>query len=241
MKLLVFSAHCADFCSRSGGAIAQNNANGGSTHIVALTHGERSESGALHGAGQDHSLAEIAAIRSAEAHEAATVLGATIQLLGWDDLGFDYTISAARELAEIVRQVRPEAILTHHGPDPISVDHDTTWRLVTRAAQIACAPGLESSLEPTRRRPIYLFEATVPLTELEGFSPDLYVDVTSVWETKIKALQCFGRGQPFLPDWYTDVAMRRAFQARAISGNQEILYAEAFRRTTPWVGPALPE
>jgi len=120
------------------------------------------------------------------------------------------------------------------------MDHDTTWQLVTRAAQIASAPGLESELSPTRRPALFLFEATVPLTELEGFNPDFYVDITDVWETKVAALKAFGRAQSFLVDWYTDVARQRAFQAQRLSGRAQIRYAEAFERTSPWVGSRLP-
>jgi LmbE family N-acetylglucosaminyl deacetylase len=57
-----------------------------------------------------------------------------------------------------------------------------------------------------------LFEATVPLTELEGFNPNVYVNITDVWETKLRALKAFGRAQAFLAEWYADTAKRRAFQ-----------------------------
>ena len=44
VNLLVFSAHAADFCSRSGGAIALHTLAGASTQFVDLTFGERAES-----------------------------------------------------------------------------------------------------------------------------------------------------------------------------------------------------
>lgn len=42
------------------------------------------------------------------------------------------------------------------------------------------------------------------------------------------------------PTWYTDVAKLRAFQVRQLSDRSDILYAEAFERTVPWVGDRLP-
>jgi hypothetical protein len=40
--------------------------------------------------------------------------------------------------------------------------------------------------------------------------------------------------------WYTEQAKLRAFQARRLTGRKDILYAEAFERTRPWVGEGLP-
>lgn len=240
MKILVFSAHSADFCSRSGGTIGKYVRKGGEVRVISLSFGERSESGDLYMEGSTLSLEEIRGIRREEASRAASILGAEIHFLNWGDLSFNYSVERARKLAEQIRTFSPDAILTHHGPDPVSVDHDTTWHLVTRATQMARAPGLESDYTPVGRTPLFLFEATIPLTELEGFNPDFYVDITDVWEVKLEALKAFHRGQGFLPDTYTHMAKHRGFQARRLSGRSEIEYAEAFERTTPWVGTHLP-
>ena len=240
MRILVFSAHVADFCSRSGRLIAKSVRDGAEVKVVALTYGERSESGGLYIEGAKPSLDEVKGIRCNEATRAARILGAEITFHDWGDLRFGYSPRRVKRLAEDIRAFRPDAVLTHHGPDPRSLDHDTTWRLVTRAAQVAGAPGLESDYGPTRRPPLFLFEATIPLTELEGFNPDSYVDITDVWPLKLEALKAFGRAQASLEPWYTDVAKRRGFQARGLSGRSEITYAEAFERTSPWVGRHLP-
>ena len=46
-RLLVVSAHSADFVWRAAGAIATATANGGTATIVSLSFGERGESGEL--------------------------------------------------------------------------------------------------------------------------------------------------------------------------------------------------
>jgi len=241
MNLLVFSAHSADFCSRAGGVIAKHAQRGDKVRVVSLSYGERSESGGLYGNGQDYSLQEIRDIRHAEATQAAEILGAEIRFLDWGDLSFEYSIENVHKLAQEVRDFRPDQVLTHHGPDPVSIDHDTTWHLTMRATQVAGAPGIELRGAPTRRPEVLLYEATVPLTEVEGFNPDVYVDITDVWDTKLAALRAFGKAQGFLEPWYTDVAKRRAFQAQRLCRNSGIVYAEAFGRATPWVGAYLPE
>ncbi|MGH3316254.1 MAG: PIG-L deacetylase family protein [Nocardioidaceae bacterium] len=46
-RLLVVGAHSADFVWRSAGAIAAHTARGGEAIVVALSYGERGESGVL--------------------------------------------------------------------------------------------------------------------------------------------------------------------------------------------------
>jgi 4-oxalomesaconate hydratase len=239
-RILVFSAHAADFCSRSGGTLHKHSASGDEVRVVALTYGERSESGGLYANGAKPPLSEVKKIRREEASQAAEILGVEIDFLEWEDLSFEYSSQRAKQLAEEIRAFRPDLLLTHHGPDPISVDHDTTWQLVTRAAQMAGALGLESDLAPLPRPQIYLFEATVPLTEVEGFVPNVYVDVTDEWPVKVAAMEAFQRAQGFLVQWYTEVAQRRAFQAGKIVPSAGMQYAEAFERVLPWVGKSLP-
>ncbi|MFP3897324.1 MAG: PIG-L deacetylase family protein [Anaerolineales bacterium] len=240
MRILVFSAHSADFCSRSGGTIARYTQERHEVRIVALSFGERSESGGLYGGEETPSLDQVRDIRQQEATQAAEILGAEIRFLNWGDLSFEYSSERAKQLAIEIRDFQPDAVLTHHGPDPQSVDHNTTFNLVTRATQMSGAPGLEAAPAPHRRPELFLFEATIPLTELEGFNPDFYVDVTDVWDIKREALSAFHRAQGFLLPWYTDVAKRRAFQAQRLAGHTDIEYAEAFERTSPWVGKRLP-
>jgi 4-oxalomesaconate hydratase len=239
-RVLVFSAHVADFCSRSGGTLRKHVLAGDDVRVVALSMGERSESGGLYADGAKPSLQEVRRIRREDGLRAAEVLGVEIDFLNWGDLCFDFTSERATLLAQEIRAFRPDLLITHHGPDPVSMDHDTTWRLATRAAQIAGAPGLESDLAPASRPQTYLFEATIPLTEVEGFAPDLYVDVTDVWDAKVQALKVFEQAQGFLLPWYTDVAQRRAFQASKLCRGKDIRYAEAFERVLPWVGDSLP-
>jgi 4-oxalomesaconate hydratase len=239
-RILVFTAHSADFCSRSGGTLHKHVKAGDAVRVVALTYGERSESGGLYAGGVTPPLDEVKQIRREETMQAAEILGVEIDFLDWEDLSFEYSPERAKQLAREIRSFRATLLLTHHGPDPISMDHDTTWRLSLRAAQMAAAPGLELDLPPVPRPQIYLFEATVPLTEAEGFVPDLYIDITDVWPVKIEAMEAFHRAQGFLTPWYTQVAERRAFQARQIARGSVAQYAEAFERVLPWVGDYLP-
>ncbi|MFH1085389.1 MAG: PIG-L deacetylase family protein [Chloroflexota bacterium] len=240
MNILVVSAHSADFCSRAGGTIAKHVRHGDRVKVLSLSYGERSESGGLYAGGAKPTFAEIKAIRHEEATAAAKILGAEIAFLDWGDFCFEYSSERAKVVAQEVRAFRPDVVLTHHGPDPVSVDHDSTYWIVKRGVGMAGAGGLESDYPPKGRTKLFLFEATVPLTELEGFNPDFYVDITATWETKLEALKAFSRAQETLQHWYLDVAKQRAFQAQRLAGRSDIVYAEAFERTAPSVHDLLP-
>ncbi|HJN28920.1 MAG TPA: PIG-L family deacetylase, partial [Candidatus Latescibacteria bacterium] len=84
-RVLVFSAHAADFCSRAGGTIARLTEAGSQVHIVDFTYGERCESPALWARDPAPSIEEVKAIRADEIKAAAGVLGATSQCLDFDD------------------------------------------------------------------------------------------------------------------------------------------------------------
>ena len=79
----------------------------------------------------------------------------------------------------------------------------------------------------------------MPYTEFEEFRPDTYIDITAVFDQKLRAMQAL-ESQPFLANWYTGYALQRAHQARTFSGNQNIRYAEAFARYRPMVPEFLP-
>ena len=65
-RVLVFSAHAADFCSRAGGTIARLVDEGATVHIHDLSFGERCEAPALYAQDPVPSLNEIKLIRKEE-------------------------------------------------------------------------------------------------------------------------------------------------------------------------------
>ena len=69
-RLLVVGAHSADFVWRAAGAIARHAAAGGEARVVALTYGERGESGELWKQ-PDQTVENVKRIRHAEAVTAA--------------------------------------------------------------------------------------------------------------------------------------------------------------------------
>ncbi len=238
-KILVFSAHAADFCSRSGGTIALSTDQQDKVHIVDLTFGERGESEDYWKEQGSKSIEEAKNIRGVEAEEAAAVIGASIEFMDYGDYPLFINREQLDTLARLIRKQRPSIILTHWKSDPLNVDHEATTSAVIRASSIAATPGFDhDSCEPLPFPHIFFYEPTITRNDITGFNPDTYVDISAVFEKKITALKAL-RSQAKLPTWYTQWAEYRGAQATQWKG-QPIKYTEAFKRYTATVSTQLP-
>ena len=234
-RLLVVGAHSADFVWRAGGLVAVTTGTGGAAHVLALSYGERGESGELwKEPGQ--TVERVKEIRHGEAERAAAVLGAEFECL---DLG-DYPLEVGREalvaLADRIRQLAPDVIVTHTDRDPFNPDHAVAFHSVERARALAAGAGVPSAFDTVLPPELLLFEPHQP--ELCNFVPTTFVDITPVFERK-EAAMAEMRAQSYLKTYYAQRAEQRGNHARRSSGDPAIRYAEAFQRVTPQVVRAL--
>ena len=237
-SVLVISAHVGDFVWRAGGAIALYARRGHTVKVVCLAYGERGESARYWKAGMD--LAQVKAARHEEGEKAAAVLGAEVVFLDADDYPLIETPELLHAVAAIFRVTRPTLVLTHTESDPWNKDHETAHRIALEARIIAQAAGYQPEGEPIGAPPVFLFEPHQ--TEYSRFMPDVLLDITEVWETKLEAMHCL-EGQTHLWDYYTDVARRRGTQASRNSGPNLGLktetMGEAYQRVYPQVATEL--
>ena len=233
--LLVVSAHAADFVWRAGGYIASVTAAGGAAHVVCLSFGERGESpGAWKQPGM--TLERVKEIRKAEAQAAGEALGATMRFLDKGDYPLPDTAELLLELAELMRELQPELILTHAQSDPYNYAHPMAADLTLRARVLAQALGRESRHPPLGAPPAFRFEPHQP--EMCGFMPDVLVDITAVFDRKLAAMAAM-RSQEHLASYYRGLAERRGVQAVRNGGSRAIRYAEAYQRVFPQVSGVL--
>jgi len=234
-KLLVVGAHSADFVWRAGGTIATITSQGGTATVVALSYGERGESGELWKE-PNQTVENVKRIRHEEANAAAGLLGSDFRALDLGDYPLSITDAAMVQIVEIVREVQPDIILTHTPVDPFNPDHPVACQAVQKARLLASGAGVSSAFERINPPDLYFFEPHQP--ELCEFHPNTFVDITSVMEQKKKAMDCM-KAQSYLQTYYTELGSRRGNHARRISGMQEVKFAEAMQRTLPWVVKSL--
>ena len=234
-RLLVIGAHSADFVWRAGGAIAVTTANGGVARVVALSYGERGESGELWKE-PDQTVERVKEIRHGEAERAAAALGADFVALDLGDYPLEIDKDGLLRVADVIRDFEPDVLLTHTDRDPFNPDHAAAFFAVERARARAAGAGVTSAFEIVDPPELLLFEPHQP--ELCNFTPTTFVDITPVIEQK-RAAMAEMKAQAYLQTYYDERAGHRGNHARRSSGNKEIRYAEAFQRVTPQVVAAL--
>lgn len=228
--VLAISAHAADFVWRAAGALALAALDGRGAHVICLSYGERGESARLWKQGR--TLQEIKTIRRAEAEQAAAIVGTRITFLDAGDYPLRTTPELMDQVVQIMRQDQPSVILTHSADDPYNADHPRATELAMEARILAQANGYPSDAPVLGAPPVFRFEPHQP--EMCGFTPDVLLDITPVFDRKRAAMECM-QAQEHLWRYYTELATRRGTQAVRNGGERTIKYAEAFQRVYPQV------
>jgi 4-oxalomesaconate hydratase len=220
---------------RAGGAAAVTTTNGGEAKVIALSYGERGESGELWKE-EGQTIENVKKIRHGEAERAAAALGATFESLDLGDYPLEIDTDALILISDKIREFAPDVLITHTDTDPFNPDHPVAYAAVNRARGLAAGAGVSSAFKTIKPPVFYLFEPHQP--ELCNFTPNTFVDITGVLEAKLQAMQEM-KAQKYLQTYYAQRADQRGNHARRSSGNQDIRQAEAFQRVTPNVIAAL--
>ncbi len=231
---LVISAHAADFVWRAGGAIALHQARGFEVTVVCLSYGERGESAKLWKQ-PGMTLEKVKTARRIEAENAAAALD--VHDIKFFDLG-DYPLVLNRDdkcrLVDVIRAVQPGFMMSHSQYDPYNTDHMYTTNVAMECRMIAQAWGHNPGEKVLGAPQLYLFEPHQ--TEQMGWKPNVFLDISDVWDKKRAAIECM-QGQEHLWDYYTNVAQNRGNHFRrnsgGMAGGKPAAYAEGFQAVYP--------
>ena len=231
---LIISAHAADFVWRAGGAIALHQKRGYEVTIVCLSYGERGESAKLWKQ-EGCTLDQVKDARRKEAEAAAQALDAhDIQFFDVGDYPMEMDREAKFRLVDVIRKVQPRFMMSHSLYDPYNTDHAYATSVSMECRMIAQAWGHNPGEKVLGAPQLYLFEPHQ--TEQMGWKPDVFLDISAVWEQKRAAIECMA-GQHHLWTYYTNLAENRANHFRRNSGGQaggrSASYAEGFQSVYP--------
>jgi N-acetylglucosamine malate deacetylase 1 len=170
-------AHPDDAEITMGGSLALETARGRRVALVDLTRGESGSRGTPE-------------TRAAEAEEGARLLGVSHrESLGLPDSGLVHTPSQRDVVVEALRRLRPRVVLLQHWLQR-HPDHAAASRLIYDAAFVAGLRAYRPELGVAFRPSKLVYAPSV--TEAEEVTPSFVVDITSVWATKMKAVEAFG-------------------------------------------------
>ncbi len=221
-EALAIYAHPDDPDISCGGTLARWAAGGAKVHVVICASGDK---GTMD---PDADPDDLAATRVGEAQRSAEVLGVQgLHFLGHPDGDLENDPVLRRELVQIIREVRPEAIVC---PDPSAVffgEHHYNHRdhrVVGWAALDAAAPAASF--------PLYFKGAgsahQVTAAYLSGsLEPNIWVDVSATIDLKIEAVSSHRSQLADPTDWISSALRDGAQHAGREVG---VAYAEPFRR-----------
>ena len=225
-RLMVVSAHAADWVWRCSGTIAKYKKMGATVSVVCLTHGERGESGALWKR-PDQTAETVMATRMEESKAAAEFLGVDeFEMWTYPDHPLVSSEEILNRLNEKMREFKPTVIITHDWHDDTNNDHCVASDITFNAFGMARHKGVPAKCqETTNIVQIYGFEPSQ--TERSGYVPQIYIDITDVWETKQAAMALI-QAQPNTPVIHSRINTHRGWQAGRMPGGKGIKYAESY-------------
>ena len=236
MTVLAVGAHPDDLELLCAGTLAKYVRRGDRVEMAVLARGDLGSA--------TRSREEIAAIREGEARRAAALLGAELHWLGCDDLEIAFEPELRLRLMKLIRELRPEVILSHSGEDYM-LDHQQAALLTEEASFGATVPhyrmarpraaaGGLAAEEPAGVFPLpalYHFDTVGGLE----FQPTEYVDISGTFELKRRMLACHESQVEWIADHeQTDLMEMMEVQSRFRGQQCGARYAEGFRPLLRW-------
>jgi bacillithiol biosynthesis deacetylase BshB1 len=176
MDIAAVFAHPDDAELVVGGTLAREAARGRQVAMVDLTRGESGSRGTPE-------------TRAAEAAAAARILGvAHRESLGLPDARLEPTAEQKDVVVAALRRLRPRVVILQHW-EQRHPDHAAASRIVYDASFLAglrnYRPDLGAAFRPAK------LAYSVTMTEATDVRPTFVVDVTDVWEVKLRAIAAF--------------------------------------------------
>jgi LmbE family N-acetylglucosaminyl deacetylase len=223
MRVLAVGAHPDDIEVHCAGTLARYVKEGHHVSICVACNGN--------GGHMIIGPEELARIREGEARQAGAILGADFYMLGIPD-GFVMDNYETRiTFTDVIRQARPDVIITH-SPIDYHPDHVKTGELVFTASFLCGIPNIKTE-HPAHLvvPPIYFMDTPAG----KGFVPTEYVDITETFEIKQRMLACHQSQVVWLRDHDNiDFLAFTEDHVRARGLQCGVRYAEAFRQADIW-------
>jgi LmbE family N-acetylglucosaminyl deacetylase len=210
LRLLSIGAHPADVFDQCAGTMAHHAKRGDYIACLSLTHGARVHDKVISNEMQNASsipegaellrlIAERTDVKAEEIRAAGKILGfEDIFYLGVDDAILMVTAETVRAVARIIRQIKPDVILTHfpREGDGLTNPHAVSGQIVMHALQFANAVDPGDRNPPHRIAQMFFFGEGAAYLPRDVFDArrahynEVFIDITDVIEKKLAAMDC---------------------------------------------------
>jgi LmbE family N-acetylglucosaminyl deacetylase len=180
LNILIFGAHPDDPDYSAGGTAALYARQGHQVKMVSLTNGDAGH--------HEQGGAPLAWRRRQEAAAAGAALGVEYITLDNHDGALLPTLEVRHQVIAIIREFRPDVIMTHR-PYDYHPDHRYTSQVVQDASYMLTVPNVVSHVPHLRIMPVIVytwdhFQKPCP------FQADVVVAIDDAVEQKVDALHC---------------------------------------------------
>ncbi len=223
MNVLFVGAHPDDIETFAAGTAAKYAARGDSVFFCVATNGNVGSS--------TIPPDEIAAIRKKEAEAGAAVIGAKLIWLGFDDEFLFDTRETRHAFINAFRIARPEVVFCHWRQD-YNPDHSISGMIVDECIHMASVPNIKTAEPPTTGIPhVYFMDTPAGV----GFEPELYVDITATFATKVEMLSKHASQSSWMKDLFGyEIEAFLEIPAKFRGLQAGVPMAEAFRPSYRW-------
>ncbi|SDC51097.1 N-acetylglucosaminyl deacetylase, LmbE family [Algoriphagus faecimaris] len=178
LRILMIGAHPDDCDIKSGGTAALFSQLGHEVKFLSITNGDAGH--------MDMGGGMLAVRRNAETQEVARRLGVTYEVLDNHDGELMPTLEIRKDVIRKIREWEADVVISHRTND-YHPDHRYTGVLVQDAAFMVGVPNIAADTPPLKKNPFFLYYQD-HFQKPNPFSPDIAIDISSVIDQKIYAL-----------------------------------------------------
>jgi LmbE family N-acetylglucosaminyl deacetylase len=210
LRILSIGAHPADVFDQSAGTMAHHTDRGDYVACISLTHGARVHDTVISDSMYhreevpeaetlEKMIGDRSDVKAQEIRTACKILGVDdVYFMGVDDAILLVERDLIRRLAKLIRQIRPDIVLTHYpfeGDGHVS-SHAVAGQIVLHALQYAASVDPGDRTPPHRSAQVFFFGQGAANTRRGlwdargGYTNDVFVDITDVIDKKFAAMEC---------------------------------------------------
>lgn len=178
IHVIAIGAHPDDCDLGASGTAALFTAMGHKVKFLSVTNGDAGH--------QTEGGGALAKRRRAETQEAARRLGIEYEVLDNHDGELLPTVEIREQIIRRIRQWNADIVIAPR-PNDYHPDHRYTGVLVQDASYMVVVPNIAPDTPPLRKNPVFLYYQD-GFKKPNPFQPDIAVDIDSVWEKKVSAL-----------------------------------------------------
>lgn len=178
VRVIVIGAHPDDCDLGAGGTAILFSQMGHAVKFLSVTNGDAGH--------QSEGGGALAKRRAAEAKEAGRRFGVTYDILDNHDGELEPTLAVRLQIIRKIREWHADIVIAPR-PNDYHPDHRYTGVLVQDAAYMVGVPNIAPDVAPLKKNPVFLYMYD-RFKKPNPFTPDIAVDITTIFDKKINAL-----------------------------------------------------